>query len=482
MTADNSQITGAFKIFWHSSISVLGGIFFLIVQMEYTGNCYTLVTEIQGVTKMRNHFINRFLACGAVIAFAGGFCGCGSSMQEETINPSVFEQEEVFNNFSVEDYQKKMSEDRILISECRENYENEIDEIRKSEYRNMDFENCEFSVFPEAEQIEVLAQGEHGISAQESWDTLEDWLESIGKQGEVDMETEARIVTHQFEWKEYKEFPYNYPSLYEHLSELASGAGAFIDTQTCQLQLSADGMYSMSNGKITEYLESLGYESKASRDWDSDDWEIVETGTLPELGEKKYRLLGEELTVQEGADMAIEYFEAGTPFPFEDGVTIDIPEATVFKLGDTYVYGYVVRRIYKGLPFAYGNSGGHYIDTSYMMSKDGKDAYVIDNSGVAAFVGRNESAILHTLMSANEMIGLKDAVEYLNQNLASYLKIEVEHAELAYVGVYFLDIDEEVIFPFWHFEGINLMKKENIWIYVDVFTGKIYYHTDDIEE
>lgn len=270
--------------------------------------------------------------------------------------------------------------------------------------------------------------------------------------------------------------------MYEHLSELDSGVGAFIDTHTCQLQLAGDGMYSMSDGKITEYLESLGYESKASHDWASDDWEVVETGSLSELGEKKYRLLEEELTVQEGADLAIEYFQAGTPFPFEEGVTIDIPEATVFRLGDIYVYGYLVRRVYKGLPFAYGNSGGYYIDMSYTMNKGGKDAYVIDDSGVTAFVGRNEAGILNTLVSVNDMISLKDTVDYLSKNLASYLKVQVEHAELAYVGVRLHDIDEEITFPCWQFSGTNLTKKENIWIYVDVLTGKIYYHTDDIEE
>lgn len=431
---------------------------------------------------MKHYFVNRLFACVAVIIFAGGLWGCGNTAEQETADTSVSRQEDIAGNFSAADYQEKMVEGRTPISECREKYESETEEVKRTEYQNLNFENCEFAVFPAAEQIEVLVEEEHGISAQESWDTLENWLKSIGKQDEVDMETEARIVTQQFEWDENKEFPYYYPSLYEHLSELDSGAGAFIDTYTCELQLSADGMYSMSDGKITEYLKSLGYESKASWDWGSDDWEVVETGTLDELGDKKYPLLKGELSIQEGADLTIQYFEAGTPFPFEEGVTIDIPEAAVYRMGDIYVYGYEVRRIYKGLPFVYGYGGGHYIDTTYLMIKGGKRAYVIDDSGVTSFVGRNESGILHTLMSENEMIGLKDTVEYLSENLASHLKVQVNHAELAYVGVRFLDIDEEITFPVWYFEGINLRKQENIWIYVDVFTGKIYYHTKEIQE
>ncbi len=155
---------------------------------------------------MKQHFVNRFFACIAVGIFAGGLWGCGNTArQAEDVSVSqqedmtVSRQEDAAGNFSVADYQEKMIEDRTPISECRDRYENETEEVKKAEYRNLDFGDCDFAAFPAVEQIEVLVEEEHGISAQESWDTLENWLESIGKQDEVDMETEARIVTQQFE-------------------------------------------------------------------------------------------------------------------------------------------------------------------------------------------------------------------------------------------------------------------------------------------
>ena len=36
--------------------------------------------------------------------------------------------------------------------------------------------------------------------------------------------------------------------------------------------------------------------------------------------------------------------------------------------------------------------------------------------------------------------------------------------------------------PCWEVFGVNEIKNEKIWIYVDVFTGEIYYYTTEINE
>lgn len=413
----------------------------------------------------------------------------------ESAGSDVSEQEITIYGFSPEEYKEKLAENRIAISEYQEQYARETEEMQYTEYNNVDFADCKFDILPDTDEIEVLAAQDHGITAKESWDTIRDWLESIGKTDEVDMKTEARIVTQQFEWDETREFPYSYPSLYEHLSELESGAGAFISADTCHIQIAADGIYSMSDGKITEYLNSRGYESKASRDWsivDYDTTEIVEKGTLSELGDRAYPLMNGEITVQEGAELVTAYFEAGTPFPMEENITIDTPEVSIFKVADRYGYEYIIRRIYKGIPFYYKDNGsGYYTVGNYMIQNSDKCAYVVDESGVTAYVGRNECEKLHTLISDDKILSLKDAAGYLNTNLASYLSMKVQTAELSYVGMsmdrenLYHDADDGqqyIYLPCWAFEGINETKGEKLWVYVDALTGEIYFHTDTIEK
>lgn len=422
----------------------------------------------------------RMLACGVVLIFAVGLFGCSNSISEESSDFSVQGQEdkEMDLTFSVEDYQEKIINGRIAIAECQEQYHDEIEEIQKMEQQNFNFENCKFADFPEIEELEVLVGKKHGISVQESWDTIENWLKSIGKLDEIDMKSEVRVVSPELGMDESKEYPYWYESFYEHMSDLDTGGGAFVDDNACYMMIASNGIYSMSDGKITEYL---GLDSWAHLDaLGNNSAEVVETGKLFELKEKRYELISGQLSVQEGADLVKDYFMAGTPFPCEEGVAVDIPEVRVFKLGDIYGYDYMVRRTYQSVPFAYQDAGYFYGDTSYNVEGDIKHAYVVDDSGVTAFTGYNEAERLITLVKENEMISLKQMINILNQKLASFLNVQVESTGLVYAPVTFPhseNPEEYIMFPCWEIAGRNEVKDENIRIYVDVFTGEIYYYT-----
>lgn len=91
--------------------------------------------------------------------------------------------------------------------------------------------------------------GVHGITTQESWDTIKDWLESIGKLDTTDMDSEVRIINSDLGMDDTKETPYSYPALKDHM-DLASGAGALVNTNECHIQIADNGIYSMSDGKI----------------------------------------------------------------------------------------------------------------------------------------------------------------------------------------------------------------------------------------
>ena len=68
--------------------------------------------------------------------------------------------------------------------------------------------------------------------------------------------------------------------------------------------------------------------------------------------------------------------------------------------------------------------------------------------------------------------------------MASQLNIQVETVGLSYFPVQFQDFEnteEKVIFPCWEVTGVNRLKEESVWLYVDVFTGDIYYYTAERE-
>lgn len=109
----------------------------------------------------------------------------------------------------------------------------------------------------------------------------------------------------------------------------------------------------------------------------------------------------------------------------------------------------------------------------------------MDDTGITAFCGYNEARKLTELISDNSMISFKQMLEFLRSGLASRLNINVERAGLVYFPVKLqgsAEKEEVIVLPCWEVFGVNEIKNEKIWIYVDVFTGEIYYYTTEINE
>jgi hypothetical protein len=376
--------------------------------------------------------------------------------------------------YDIEDYQERLFANRESILQCIENYGQDVASVKDAEYSNFDFSSCSFSDIPEFEKLYVLMETDHGITTEESWNYIEQWLESIGKSDLMDMEKEVRIVSPELEWEDSEDYPYNYPALSEHM-DLSSGEGAFVDTIDCHIQMSVDGVYSMSDGKMNSYLhDSSRAHCGALGDYS---WNVVAEGKVSELSDESYPLVSGNLTIGEGAKLVKKYFETETPFPPADGVTINVPKVFVFTLGDVYGYDYWVQRVYKGVPIVCGGYKSYVPGSVGMPDEDTKDAYVIDDEGVTAYAGLDASAVLTELYSDDMMIGFEQSVQMLSEKMASRFRVEVEEAGLVYAPVSFDEGISATIFPCWMVKGINLIKDEEIVIYIDVFTGEIYYYT-----
>ena len=191
----------------------------------------------------------------------GSLCGCSnkSQSQEQITGFAVTQSDEVTVEYPIKKYTERVRSDRTSLEECRQSYSEEIELLKAGDYKNIHFADCEFQAFPDTEEMEVLVGQEHGISVQESWDTIQNWLENLGQADAVDMKKDVKVVSAQLGTDANDEY---YP-FYEYMSELDTGAGAFLTTKNCHIQITANGIYSMSTGKITEYL---GLDTRAHLD------------------------------------------------------------------------------------------------------------------------------------------------------------------------------------------------------------------------
>lgn len=415
--------------------------------------------------------------------FIMGMLGCGKSTvlseeestdQAEEENAGQTVKEELW--VDVSDYQKKLLDGRKTVAACHADYKQETEQVRNSEYGNLRFSSCEFADFPECEDISLLRQRFYKLSPKESWEIIEQTLEDLGKRDQIDMEKEVRVVTDEVEWDMSQEYPYFYPALAEHM-DLEDATLTFLITEQCYVR----GIAALNDGKIKDYLGIEGLVGEGTSGTYSDD--VVLTGSVLELRAVSYPLISDEISVKDGAELVKDYFEAGTPIAPPEGISVDVPEVSVFRLGDVYGYDYMVRRVYRGIPFAYTDYSKNFqVQSIYLPIEDIKHAYVVDDTGVSAYVGYNECEPIEVLYSDTEMIGIQEAAKLVSEKLASHLSVEVQNVSLEYAPYYLDGNIAIVIFPCWKFDGINTIKNEKIRIFMDVLTGDIYYYTSRISE
>ena len=146
---------------------------------------------------------------------------CGQK-SEENKNASVSTND---NNMpiSTDAYEKKLLSDRTSIKECAETYDQQINEILAQDTGKLDFSNCDFADFPDINSMKVMCTENHGITVEESWNTIEQWLKQIGKYDQVDMKNEVHVISPELGMDESKEYPDCYELFYENKARLSSG-------------------------------------------------------------------------------------------------------------------------------------------------------------------------------------------------------------------------------------------------------------------
>lgn len=413
--------------------------------------------------------------------------GCGN-VKNQTQQPQSSEGKVKNKYFSEEEYQKKIIDGRISITEYPDHYGQETETVRSLSYPNIHFsDDCIFDPFPEdLSELFVFYTTEQGMSVKKGIETLENWLESIGKSQNVDLEQEVRVISSHYEIDESKDAPECYPLLSEcDLKELKDWDALLLDTKECYAMVGASGMFQMSDGKISAYL---GKNQKPLDDIHmGDGLELLQSGKVEELKEESYPLLSGTCKIGESARRVEIYFENGTPFSMAEGVKIDVPDVDVYRLDDaTCMYHFNIRKWYKNMPCLYQQKSAFSNSyAGYGISDLQKNVNVVDDAGVSTFIGFSESDSIHTLYQDTQIVGIKQAVDIASQKLASFLKLEVHNVEIGYAGYMLdtgegLDDDSTICYPFWKFSGVNTVKNQALNIYVDMISGAVYYTFDNV--
>lgn len=400
--------------------------------------------------------------------------GCSTAKQNGSSKDSLKSKQKIIldDGFSVSNYRKNLEPNRIRMSKYLERYPSEMKEIQEKTYSKLDLSGCQYGEFPKADTVSVLKEGlDREISADEGIRLIKKCLREMGYDN-FNFKKELKDCSGQLGEKSSGE---EWPTVLDQKEKCSSGNGFFINTEQCAVQILGGGVYSMSDGSITKFLHK---KSKASMDAlgvYSD--QIVTGGAIQALGKQNYMLLDRKTAVRDAARMTRKYFDAEMS---DRNVSTDIPQVEVFSLKDRYGYDFHVRRVYKGVKFAFADYGGRNTYGDYEILEDIKHAYVVNSKTVAAYAGQNQNMKLDVLLEEDKIIGLDQMLQILDKRLAQHLKMKLDSIEFVYCPLHFeiqKDQKESIIFPFWQMSGKNVNNGQSLRIYVDALTGEIYLYT-----
>ncbi len=380
--------------------------------------------------------------------------------------------------FSSELYDSLLVSYLSTIEECRSCYSENV-KCLKSNADKYSFANCTFDEFPEFTDIKVLSFGRNNIGVNEAVDIISKQIEKDGFKDSIDIEKELRDFN-SFVPGTGKEYPYDRLSGVDNFDNFENGNSFMVTSMDYHILMQSFGILSYSNGIISRKADS-GLPAEA----DSvglNSHEIVVEGRPDNLKETIVSLSDGSAKVEDMVSVAKKYFLAGTPYAPNDHVEIDIPYISIFKLKDIQGIGFILRRTYDNIPFAWDGYGNiSYSDLK--IDPDRKQAYTIEKNNIDAYHGYNDNQLIDEVYSGqNCMLTLSDAFDELKTKMASELSVEFREVELEYVPVIISEPTEddlftyEVIYPCWAFKGDDRISGRKINFFVDVLTGDTYYY------
>lgn len=185
-----------------------------------------------------------------------------------------------------------------------------------------------------------------------------------------------------------------------------------------------------------------------------------------------------EIAISELEEIALGYMNSDKfPLITADGIDYGVGEARVVALEDYDGVCFKVRRIYKGVPFEYGETMAmnEYIDR---LQHDGGEISYVESSSPDTMMGFFvASGTVVEKEEITEMLTAGDALALLSEQIGENSTYEVHGVELVYrnceVPIARAEEVSDILEPKWKIITINQNDDKYTLFYVDVVTGEI---------
>lgn len=372
------------------------------------------------------------------------------------------------------------NENKELISEVFKNFQNDFENIKKSNYENLIFADFQ-PIFPNINECNDLTMHNDEMNIKESYDIFVKQVKKIAPWHKFD---EKNIYFSPKDSKEYKCCANGYPRVIDYKDMLFDGS---VETWWWLYESDAESKSEndvylwldtstffgvMNKGKGKEVCYPEGFEH--INVWESDEYETIKAAYLSNnLPNESHTMAdNKNLTIIEAVSLTENFFSDYKPEEIKSEVETYVVGVEVREQNNVEGYRMFLANRYNDIPFDYEH------DVNFITGDDDR----ITQNATAFIANSNEIDYFYNLQNWNNIeksdntidaiIPLNSAIQKVSETLTSNVKFEIRDIKFVYAlkGDALAYVTAS---PSWKITAYNTNDEKEYQVYVNAENGEV---------
>ena len=374
---------------------------------------------------------------------------------------------------------------RGTFSEICESFERKVENIKKKDYDNLNFDKAVFSPPPEIDSISELKLVKlSGKSTNEIYDFFGDAVDELTDNKYSDEEKHLEIRFRDAERDESKPLPYDFPNIDEYKNGKETvDPWPVLDDKNYFIWLGSGVLLKFNNGDLLDYDGVDRADASLEGDYTMlSHRHVLYTEDLTST--ETYRLIDGEISIAEAAKFAQNYLDELPKTPYTDANLVKpvIYAVNVFDIGDFFGFDFVITYEYNGVWFdryesKNGGRGFTGVNTDYDKRKYGSWMGCIDmirTDKIHCFADITMGYDVVESEPTTEIIPLDYAADIVSDFYSDFMKFNVTEVSMVWLHTSDYGASKQAAFPCWKFK--MYANGEIYHTFVDVITGEVHLY------
>ena len=377
----------------------------------------------------------------------------------------------------------------VPVSDAIKKYSDQAKQI-SGETSNIDFKSCNFEEIG-IEKVDEPSIVKTSMSASQAWELLKSCINNIGYNNSDDFLGKVYNVNQIS--KEYQEavekYGNNIPeAVYNNLSTYEPASVSIaqerddvvfsISNEFFCIIVGQGGILQYDDGRLSRYMNMAIKPSLTVQG--PDDSAVIKKYKPDQFNDAEVELADGTIMISDALKLLYDYFSETAA---TNGYSLKVNEVWEYEAGEKSALWFEIEKSYDktdnycGIEFERPRDGSTFGDNSYLITGEKMGASIADHSGVCSFIGADGKNKIMVYDTYDQMYDLYSATCFLKNSLSEHFDYHIENTGLRYVHIE-KNSDSEDDYKYrlcWFFSGKDLNENKDMYSYIDVVTGEVYF-------